>query len=123
VKAEYNFINEIIIVTAGVFITMNASVFIENTCNLWDYPAVIIVFNVRAWLMIICTGIVPLFRSNQLHFPLAQRLVIDLFQIFLDDETCIEAFDRFITMGRPKMSQTSQDSGYDHRKELDLFYR
>jgi hypothetical protein len=117
VKSEYNFIGEIIIVTTGVFITMNSSVFIPNVCY-WDYPEVIVVFNIRAWLMIIVTGIFPLFSANQLHFPLAQRLVIDLFQIFLDDETCIEAFDRFVTTGRPKMSQTSQDSGYDHRKKF-----
>lgn len=117
-KSEYNFIGEIIIVTIGVFITGNVSVFVPGTNCLWDYPEVIIIFNIKSWLMIICTGLLPLFRSNQLHFPLAQRLVIDLFQIFLDDETCIEAFDRFITMGRPKLSQTSQDSGYDHRKIL-----
>ena len=66
--------------------------------------------------MILVTAVLPLFRASQLHFPLAQRLVIDLFQIFLDDEICIEAFDRFIMQGRPKVSQYGRESAYEHRK-------
>jgi hypothetical protein len=66
--------------------------------------------------MVAVTGVLPLLKATQLHFPLAQRLVIDLFQIFLDDEVCIDAFDRFIMQGRPKFSHSSnRESAYEHR--------
>jgi len=79
------------------------------------------VFCLRSWLIIFATAIVPLFRINQIHFPLAQTLVVDLFQMFIDDETCIEAFHHYITNYRIKGAEFGSASTYAHDEEVELF--
>jgi hypothetical protein len=69
----------------------------------------------RCWVIVFISCVIPIFKANKLHFPLPQQLVIDVFQIFLDDETCIQAFHRFIMYGRAKLSQST----YDHSKILE----
>ena len=97
-----------------------------DQCTLNFFSDAMFVFCLRSWLIIFATAIVPLFRINQIHFPLAQTLVVDLFQMFIDDETCIEAFHHYITNYRIKGAEFGSASTYAHgnnNEERGIFNR
>jgi len=74
--------------------------------------------NTRGWLMMAATAISPLLKATEIHYFLAQRFVIDLFQNFLSDETCIKAFDKFINYGVKRGNTALYVSAYEPSNNL-----
>lgn len=104
VKDEYNFNKELIFVVFTVFVTFNFTAYFYSStrgCNsVIAFPTTMMIINLRGWLIMLVTAVKPLFRATKLHYLLAQKFVIDIFQNFLGDETCIKAFDAFIREGK-----------------------
>jgi len=125
VKDEYNFNKEIIFVVSTVFVTFNFIAYYYDEmkdCKFIAFPEIMMVINLRGWLIIYVTALRPLFRATKLHYLLAQKFVIDIFQNFLGDETCIKAFDGFIKEGKNREgSFLHEPAPFPPNDEIELF--